>query len=78
MTKTEHVYAICCQLEVAGDVISGERIMTIEGYDLSNFEAASTSSVMRRRWSAHLSPIWGVKEQKCIIFYMRRNVAHES
>ena len=31
MTQNEHVYAICCRLEVAGDVISGENV-NIEDY----------------------------------------------
>ena len=44
MTQNEHGYAIWCRLEVAGDVISGENVKTIEGYALYNFEAASISS----------------------------------
>ena len=44
MTQNEHVYAICCGLEVAGDAISGENIKTIKGYALSNFEGAIVSS----------------------------------
>ena len=43
MTKNEHVYVTCCRPEVAGDVISGENIKTIEGYALLNFEAAIIS-----------------------------------
>ena len=30
MIQTEHVYAICCRPEVAGEVISGENEKTIE------------------------------------------------
>ena len=45
MTQNEHVYAICCRPEVAGDVISGGRVNTIEGYALLNFEAASISKL---------------------------------
>ena len=44
MTQNERVYAICCRLEVAGDVISVENLKTIEGYAALNFEAASFSS----------------------------------
>ena len=44
MTQNEHVYASCCRPEVAGDVISGENVNTIERYALLNFEAASFSS----------------------------------
>ena len=43
MTKNEHVYAIFRRPEVAGDVISGESVKTIEGCDVLNFEAASFS-----------------------------------
>ena len=41
MTQNEHVYAICCRPEVAGDVISGENVKTGKGYTMLNFEAAS-------------------------------------
>ena len=44
MTKNEHVYAICCRLEVAGDVLSGENVKTIEGFAVLNFEVAGFSS----------------------------------
>ena len=43
MTQNKHVYVICCRSKVAGNVISGESIKTIEGYALLNFEAASVS-----------------------------------
>ena len=43
MTKSEHVYAICCRPEVAGDVISGEDVKTIESYGVLNFEVPSFS-----------------------------------
>ena len=33
MTKNEQVYATCCRLEVADDVISSENVKTTEGYD---------------------------------------------
>ena len=38
MTPNEHVYAICCRSEVAGDVIFSENERTIEGYAMLNFE----------------------------------------
>ena len=44
MTQNEHVYAICCRPEVAGDVISGENAKTVEGYAVLNFEVASLCS----------------------------------
>ena len=44
MTQYEHAYASCCQPEVAGDVISGEKVKTIEGYAVLNFEVTSFSS----------------------------------
>ena len=47
MTQIEHVYAICCRREVAGDVISGENVKTIEGYTVLNFEVASFCSFRR-------------------------------
>ena len=43
-TKNEHVYAIFCQPEVAGDVISGGNVKTIEGKLAVNFEVASFNS----------------------------------
>ena len=49
MTQNEHVYAICCyRPEVAGDVISGGNVKTIEGYGVLNFEAASISSFLEK------------------------------
>ena len=44
MTQNEHVYAISCRPEVAGDVISGENVSTTEPHALLNFEAASIRS----------------------------------
>ena len=44
MTPDGHVYAICCRPEVAGDVVSGESVKTIEAYAELNFEFASFSS----------------------------------
>ena len=44
MTQNEHVYVICCRLEAAGDVISGENVKTIECCTVLNFEAAVISS----------------------------------
>ena len=44
MTQNEHVYAICCRLEVDCDVISGDNVKTIEGYTVLNFEVTSISS----------------------------------
>ena len=41
LTQNEHVYAICCQPEVAADVVSGENLKTAEYYAVLNFEAAS-------------------------------------
>ena len=43
-TKNEHVYAIFSQQEVAGDVISGDNVKTIEDYAVLNFEVANLSS----------------------------------
>ena len=44
MTKNEHIYAICCRPEVAGDDISRENVNTIGGYALFNVEVANSSS----------------------------------
>ena len=44
MTQNAHVYAICCRLEFAGDVISGENVKTNECYAVLNFEDASISN----------------------------------
>ena len=38
MTQNEHVYAICCRLEVDDDVISSRNIKTIQGYVVANLE----------------------------------------
>ena len=38
MTQNEHVYAICCLLEVDGEVISSETVKTIEDYLVLNFK----------------------------------------
>ena len=52
MTKNEHIRTICCRPEVAGDPISGEnvQIITIEGYALLNFEAASISTFRENQY----------------------------
>ena len=42
MTKNEHVYAIFCRPEAAGNVISAGN--TTEGYAVLNLEAASIIS----------------------------------
>ena len=44
MTQNEHVCAICCQPEVAGDGVSGENVKTIDRYALLDFEAAIVRS----------------------------------
>ena len=44
MTQNEHVYAMCCPPEVAGDFIYGRNIKTAESYVVANFEIASSSS----------------------------------
>ena len=44
MAQNEHVYAIFCRPEVAGDVISDGNVKTIKGYVILNFEAANISS----------------------------------
>ena len=46
MIRNEHVYAICCRPEVAGDVISGESVKTVEGYAMLNFEVANFNSLV--------------------------------
>ena len=43
MIQNEHVYAICYQPEVAGDIISSENVNTVEGYALLHFEVSSFS-----------------------------------
>ena len=55
MTKNEHVYAISCQPEVAGDVISGEHLKTVEGYAGLNFDVANFSSFQDIRAQTALS-----------------------
>ena len=44
MTQSEHIYAICCRVEVVVDVISGEHVKTIDGCAVLNFEVARSSS----------------------------------
>ena len=50
MTQTEHAYVICCRPEVAGDVISGENVKTIEGYAVLNFEAAGITGFRENKY----------------------------
>ena len=38
-TKNEHVYAIICRLEVAGDGVFGGSVATVNGYVVLNFES---------------------------------------
>ena len=44
MIHNEHVYAICCRPEVAGEVISSENVRTIDGYAVLNIDVASFNS----------------------------------
>ena len=44
MTPNKHVYAICCRLEVAGNIVSGKNVKTVENYAVLHFEVASFSS----------------------------------
>ena len=48
MTQSEHICAICCLPEVAGDAIVDENAKTTEGHALLYFEAANVSSF---RWN---------------------------
>ena len=41
---TEHVYAICCRLEVDCDIVAGRKVKTVLGYIVVNFELAISSS----------------------------------
>ena len=43
MSQNEHVYAICCRLEVDDAVISGQNVKTLEGYVMVNFEIVGFS-----------------------------------
>ena len=43
MTQNEHVCVICCRPEVGCDVISGEKVETVLGYIVVNFEVAISS-----------------------------------
>ena len=72
MAQTEHVYAICCRPEVAGDVISGANVQTADCYTLLNFEAAIVSSFREN------APFFWVKEQNVLIGYITGNEALES
>ena len=53
ITQNEHVYAIWCRPEVAGDVISGANVKTIEGSAVLNVEVASFSSFHDIKQEAH-------------------------
>ena len=44
VTQNEHVYAIWGRPEVAGDVVSGVNVQTMEGYAVLIFAAPSMSS----------------------------------
>ena len=50
MTQNEHVLAICCRPEAAGEVISNESVKTTEGYAVLNFEAAGVSNFRENRY----------------------------
>ena len=43
MTQNEHVYAMCCRLELADDIISSQIAKTVKGYVLLNFELDSSA-----------------------------------
>ena len=49
MTQNEHIYAMFCRPEAAGDVISGGNVRTIEGYVVLNFETARVISFRENR-----------------------------
>ena len=49
MTQNEHVYAICCRPEVARDVISGENVKTIKGYDVTSEAAGAIDDSIKRK-----------------------------
>ena len=49
MTQNEHVYAICCQPEVAGDVISGQNVETTEGYVVLNLVVSEKIKISHLR-----------------------------
>ena len=38
MAQSEQVYAVCCQPEVVGNVISGDNVKTFEGYAALNLK----------------------------------------
>ena len=50
MTQNEHFHVICCRPEVAGDVISGRNVKTIEGYAVINFVVAglAVSDILKK------------------------------
>ena len=51
MTQNEHVYAIYCRPEVAGDVISGENVKVVKFYAALNFADASIGSFRKNKIS---------------------------
>ena len=57
VSKNEHVYAICYRPEVAGGVIAGGNVQTIEGYAVLNVEAARLSSFQIKSKSATVKRI---------------------
>ena len=74
--------------QVADDVISGEDVDTFQYYACANLwivfssfrentrKSKSAIDVMRRRRLVHLSHIFGVKEQKCLLGYTTKQEAH--
>ena len=68
MTQNEHVYAICFRPKVAGDVISGGNVSTIDGYVLLNFEAASAIS-FRANQNNKSPQIVGLRPAMCSQFF---------
>ena len=60
VTQIEHVYAICCRPEVAGDVFFGDNVKAFEGYAVLNFEVSEFGSFryIKKRRSVLPNPTW--------------------
>ena len=76
MNQNEHVRAIDCQPEVAGAIISGEIVKTIESYAALNFEVHSFSSfwdIKKNHFVTAAADVDDSIKWKCIRISLKKN-----
>ena len=67
------INAICCEPEVADDVISGK---DFSGPPCCKLSSYSLTYVTRWKRYVHLGPIFGIKKQKCMMTYPKQQMKH--